>query len=348
MKFKMFKSFGESARRVVKVYKDVWLSRINYAIGMLVAMRHAYGKMHEGEAGVAIAKFVHETFRSIGIVNRVRKLSNTRLGKAFIAYTLVDVVRKIDESKVSVVMDELKKLKDKNGLEFFEGVKNIVVKCFDNDIRRRVDRAVGIRISNAIVSETAIYDPISERMVSIDPLTGRVSVVKMKLNRKGAVEELFSRGVFDKSKDIFSTYAEWRMLKIVDEALAKGLKGKDLGYYVFNRLRDELYKDDRFFYAFRYYLAKHIERLEKSQQVGAAFGELLMWISRMYRRLAANVIRAASSIPIFGPLAESVAGLGEGIAELGEGIGESIKKSRKGVKEIKISLGRKDDLIGFF
>lgn len=351
MKFKVFKVFGEKAGRTVRAYKNIWLSRIEYAITHVISMREFYGRKHEGEAGLLIARFVKETFKSVGVVRRISKLSSTSLGKAYLAYSLIDIVKGIDKSKVNAVFQDIKKIKDLSGLEFVGGLRDIIYRHFDGDTAKRIDKMLGLRVSSAVVSETCIYDPVAERAFSIDPVTGKFTTAKVRLDREGAVEELFMRGMFDRSKDIFSTYVEWRMLKIIDEGMAKGLKGSDLGQHVFVKLRDELTKDDYFMYAFNFYLAKHIDRLEKSEQVSAAFGELLVQVSAMYRRLVGSVVRAAASVlPFFGSLAEVGASLGEGVGELGENIGRAIKKSKEkgGIRTVKVKLGQKDDLIGFF
>ena len=137
------------------------------------------------------------------------------------------------------------------------------------------------------------------------------------------------------------------MKKIIDEGIAKGLSGKELGLYVFTKLKGELDRDSVFFESFKYYLAKHLDKLRTSEQAGVAFGEILIQVMRINRRLAATVVRAAVAIPIFGPIAEVMAGVGEGVGELGEGIGESIRSSKKN-REIKVRLGQHDDLIEFF
>lgn len=349
MKVKVFKSVGEKAARAVKVYRDVWLSRINKTVSELVAMRHFYGKPHEGEAGLAIARFVKEAFRSIGIVRRVSKLSSTPLGKTYLSYILLNIVKKFDDSKVGVLFEDLKKIRNLNGLEFFEGIKNIIEKHFDGEVRKRIDRMMGLRVSSAIVGETGIYDPISERLITTDIVTGKPVIVKTKLKGE-AMEELVFHGLKSKSRTIFIDYAEWKMLKVIDEGLSKGLKGKDLGRYVFARLRNEMKQDSYFFEALHYYLAAHLEKLRASEAASVAFGELLMHVNRMYRRMMAGIGRAIASIPIFGSIAEPLVSMYEGFGELGEGLSEVVKRAKKegSTRTIKVDLNRKDMLFDFF
>lgn len=311
-------------------------------------MRHFYGKPHEGEAGLAIAGFVKETFKSIGVVRRVSKLSSTPLGKTYISYALLDIVKTVDKSKVKDVFDDIKKIKDLNGLEFFKGIKGIVESRFDSEVRRRIDRMYALRISNAIVGEKAIYDPISERLISIDPVSGKPVIAKGGL--KGEVlEELMYHGLKDKAKDIFVNYAEWKMLKIIDEGMSKGFSGKELGLYVFKRLRDELRKDEYFYESFHYYLAKHLDKLRVSESASVAFAEVLVQINKMYRRLLASMGRVIASVPVFGAVAEPLVSMYESFGELGESIGEAIKKSKKerSIRTIKVDPNRKDALFEF-
>jgi len=166
VKLKAFKHVGGKVRRVGRVYGSIWFSRITSAISQLVAMRHMISRASEGELGLAIAKFVKESFKSIGVVRRVSKLSSTTLGKTCIAYTLLDIVKKVDPSKVKVVLEDIKGIKDKNGLEFFEGIMNIVNSRFSEDVKNRIDRMLSLRLSNAVVSEDSIYDPLSERLIA--------------------------------------------------------------------------------------------------------------------------------------------------------------------------------------
>jgi len=349
MKVKSFRGIGEKATRAVKVYRDVWLSRINKTISELIAMRHFYGKPHEGEAGLAIARFVKEAFRSIGVIRRVSKLSSTPLGKTYLSYTLLNIVKKLDDSKVGAVFEDLKNIKDLNGLEFFEGIKNIIDKHFDGEIKKRIDRMMGLRVSSAIVGETTIYDPISERLITTDIVTGKPVIVKTKL-RGEAMEELVFHGLKSKSKSIFIDYAEWKMLKVIDEGLSKGLKGKDLGYYVFTRLKNEMKQDSYFFEAFHYYLVAHLEKLRASGATSVAFGELLIHVNRMYRKMMAGIGRAIASIPIFGSIAEPLVSMYEGFGELGEGLSEVVKRAKKdgSIRTIKVELNRKDESLEFF
>ena len=94
MEFKVFRSLGRDVKRVSRMYKDIWFSKITSAVAELISMRMALGgKAHEGEFGLAIAKFVRETFKSVGVMLRINKLSKTNIGKMFIAYTLLDVVK---------------------------------------------------------------------------------------------------------------------------------------------------------------------------------------------------------------------------------------------------------------
>lgn len=348
MKVRVVKGVGRKVRRAGRVYSSVWFSRITSAISELVAMRHMIGRASEGELGLAIAKFIKESFKSIGVVRRVSKLSSTTLGKTYIAYTLLDIVKKLDPSKVKGVLEDIKGIKDKNGLEFFEGIMNIVNNRFSGDIKNRIDRILSLRLSNAIVSENAIYDPISERLIARDMLSGKIISKKLRLKNTESVLELFSYGI--KDKDIFVNYAEWRMLKIVNEGMSKGLSRKDLGLYVFTRLREELDKDSVFFESFKYYLATHIEKLEKSELAAAGFGELMIQVMRINRRLIAAAMRAATAIPIFGTIVEPMIGTFEGFGELCESLGESLKRANKdgNTRTIKVDLNRKDSLFEFF
>ena len=348
MKLKAFKHVGGKVRRVGGVYGSIWFSRITSAISQLVAMRHMIGRASEGGLGIAITKFVKESFKSIGVVRRVSKLSSTTLGKTCIAYTLLDIVKKVDPSKVKVVLEDIKGIKDKNGLEFFEGIMNIVNSRFSENVKNRIDRMLSLRLSNAIVSEDAVYDPISERLIARDIVSGKIISKKFRLKNAESVLELFSYGI--KDKDIFVNYAEWRMLKIIDEGIAKGLSRKDLGFYVFTKLREELDKDSVFFESFKYYLATHIENLGKSELAAAGFGELMIQVMRINRRLIAAAMRAATAIPIFGTIVEPMIGTFEGFGELGESLGEIIRRSKKegNIGTIKVDLNRKDSLFEFF
>ena len=222
MKVRVFKGIEEKVKRAGRVYGSVWLSRITSAISELVAMRMAIGgKAHEGEFGLAIARFVKESFKSIGVVRRVSKLSKTSLGKMYIAYTLLDIVKKFDASKTKVVLEDIKNLRSKNGLEFFEGIMSIVNKHFDGDIRNRIDRMLSLRISNAVVGDDVVYDPISEKLFARDTFTGKNVVKKLRIRNSEDALELFSYGI--KDKNLFINYAEWRMLKIIDHGISKGL-----------------------------------------------------------------------------------------------------------------------------
>jgi len=326
---KRFRMLGDKARKFGRVYRVVWASRINYALSQLVSMRLTYGKPHEGEAGLAIARFVREAFRSVGIVRRVSKLCSSELGKAYVGAALLDIVGKVDSSKVSIVKQELAKLKGKDGLEFLESVKNIIERHFGGAARDRINKLLGHRLSNVIVSKSAVYDPVDCKLYSVNPMNGEVEVKELKIRSPNDSLELLSHGIFDKSRDIFVNYAEWRMLRIVDSGLEKGLSGKELGVYVFSKLRNELYEDEYFFESFKYYLAKHIEKLEAHKTASVAFGELLMSVGRMYRRMVAGALRAAGNLPLAGPIVESLAAGIEGFGELGEGIARSLHKNKK-------------------
>ena len=103
-----------------------------------------------------------------------------------------------------------------------------------------------------------------------------------------------------------------------------------------------------FFESFKYYLASHIEKLRASESAGIAFGEILIQVMRINRRLISSAMRVAAYIPIFGSIVEPLIGSFEGFGELGESLGQTIKKSKGGIREVKVDLRRRDDLIEFF
>ena len=142
-----------------------------------------------------------------------------------------------------------------------------------------------------------------------------------------------SYGIFDKKKDLYSELAEWRMLKIIEEGELKGLSGKNLGMYVHARLREELNKDPYFFEAFKYYLAKHLDNLEKSRLVMSAFGDLLIAYAKMQQRMAAAIARAARNLPL-GYIAEPFIALAEGISGIGESTDKEVRTSRATTENI--------------
>lgn len=59
-------------------------------------------------------------------------------------------------------------------------------------------------------------------------------------------------------------------------------------------------------------------------------------------------MRAATYIPLFGSIVEPLIGSFKGFGELGRSIGENIRKFKRGGKEIRIDLRRKDNLAVFF
>ena len=205
MKFKVFRSLGRDVARAVKVYKRTWEARITSAISELISMRMMIGRASEGELGLAIAKFVKESFKSAGIVRRVSKLSKTSVGKTYMSYVLLDVIRKVEPEKVKVVIEDIKSIKDKSGLEFFEGIMNIINERFAGDVRKRIDKMFTLRVSNAVVGRDVVYDPVSERLIGRDYLTGKFINKKFKLT-KNNVYDLYAYGI--KDKDVFVHYAE--------------------------------------------------------------------------------------------------------------------------------------------
>jgi len=316
----------DTTKKRIGLFKDVWTKRLNFVITQLITARLSVGEVHEGEAGLLIAKFIRETFRSVSIVRKIDKLSSTTLGKAFITKIILE---NIPKNKRQAVLEDIKKLANLNGLDFIEGVKKVMKNHLTSEEFQKANRALGNRLAYALVSENAIFDVIDQKLYAVDEVTGKVIEKKLDLRKANDVIELLSYGVIDKKKDLYVDFAEWRMLRIIEEGEAKGLKGKDLGIYVFTKLKEELERDGTFRYCFNYYLVKHCDRLEKSKAVMAGFGELLLGLMRLQRRLLATAARAASALPIFGPIAEAIVGMGESLGELGEQIIEKSKSIKR-------------------
>jgi len=157
------------------------------------------------------------------------------------------------------------------------------------------------------------------------------------LSKKDDIHELFSFGVLDKRKDLFADYAEYRMLKVINDAHNKGLSGEKFGENVFDRLSEELADDPYFLESFKYYLAKHDKKLELSLVAMAAFGELIIAASRMLRRMGAGALRAAGMVPVVGPIASFFADGIDAIGEIGDSIGRSVKRRVNNNDDEKIS-----------
>jgi len=309
-------SITEPLKKRTKLFADIWSRRVNFVLSQLVSARLSLGiKGHEGELGLAISKFVRETFRSISITRKIERLTSSSLGKAFISKIILD---NVPESKRSLVLNDIKKIADFSKLEFIEGIKKILEKHLNPVELRRLDTILGNRLAHALVSRDAVFDVIDNKLYAIDNATGEIIEKKLDLKKSNDVVELLAHGVLDKNKDLYTDFAEWRMLKIIDEGMQKGLKGKDLGIYVHHRLREELMKDELFQYCFNYYLTNHYNNLEKSRTLMVAFGDLVLAYVKLYRKLATAVARAASTIPIFGSIAEATASLGEAVSETGE------------------------------
>jgi len=255
----------------------------------------------------------------------VSKLASTDLGKTYISHTLLNIVSKINSSKVDLIKNELLKLGDKKGLEFIESIKHVINKNFSDDERTKINMLLGYRLSNAIVSKSAVYDPVISKLYSINSLTNEIEIKELNIEKERDRLELYKIGLLDKSRDFLVDYSEYRMFRIIEEGIQKGMKGKDLGKYVYSRLKEELRNDPYFFECFKYYLARYLEQLEKSKEAMQAFGDLLVMISRVYRRLMYVIVRAAEKIPIFGSVAGALASGGQAIEELGEGIRRTLK-----------------------
>jgi len=321
----------EGIAKKTKIFKDIWSKRIDYAITQLISARLFYGKPHEGEMGLAIAKFVKETWRSISAVNKLEKLSKSDMGRAYIAKMILD---NVPDEKRGIILSELAKLRNAEGLEFVEGVKKILERNLSREEYTKLDNVLGRHLAHAIVSGdgSAIFDPISSKLYYKD-FEGIPQEKTLDLRKPDHVLELLSFGLLDKKKDLYSEFAEWRMLKIVEEGEMKGLKGKDLGVYVHARLREELEKDPHFFECFKYYIAKHINNLEKSRAAMVAFGDLIVAYAKLQQKMAAVVARAVRNLP-FGYIIEPAVALAEGIGDLGDKTREAAKKR----SEIKLDL----------
>jgi len=323
---------GEVKKKAT-IFKDIWSKRINYAIAQLVSARLFYGKQHEGEMGLVITRFVKETWRSISAVRKLEKLSRSDLGKAYIAKLVLDNVQK---EKRGIILSEMSKLKDKDGLDFVEGLKKILENNLTKEEYAKLNNLLGRHLAHVISSSKGdvIFDPISSKLYYKD-MEGIPRTKTLDMRKTDDVLELLSFGLLDKKKDLYSEFAEWRMLKIIEEGELKGLKGKDLGIYVHARLKEEIEKDPHFFECFKYYLAKHINNLEKSRDAMTAFGDLLVAYAKMQQRMFASVVRAVRNLP-FGYIVEPFAAMGEAVAEMGD--------IRKEVKERKISIATEDIL----
>jgi len=319
-------SFAEPVKKKIGIFADVWTRRLNFVLSQLISSRLALGiKSHEGEFGLAIAKFVKESFRSISIVRKVERLSSSSLGKTYITKILLE---NVPYHKRLPILKDIEKIKDFNGLDFVEGIKKVMEKHLSPQELRKADTILGNRLAHALVSKNVVFDVVDQKLYTVDEFSGEAIEKKLDLRKSNDVLELLSYGVLDKSKDLYSDYAEWKMLKIVEERELKGLKGKDLGTYVHYRLKEELAKDELFQYCFNYYLVNHYNNLEKSKMVMAGFGDLVITLAKIQRKLAAAAIRAISYLP-FGQLAEVAASLGESIAEAGESLAESVKKTKE-------------------
>ena len=316
----------DTTKKRIGLFKDVWTRRLNFVMSQLIAARLSIGDVHEGEAGLLIAKFIRETFRSVSIVRKIDKLSSTTLGKAFITKIILE---NIPKNKRQAVLEDIKKLANLDGLNFIEGVRKVMKNHLTSEEFQKVSRTLGNRLAYALVSENAIFDVIDQKLYAVDEVTGEVIEKKLDLRKTNDVIELLSYGVIDKKKDLYVDFAEWRMLRIIDEGMQKGLKGKSLGEYVYSRLRDELSNDPHLRESFKYYLIRYYDRLEKSKIVMAGFGELLIGLMRLQRRMIAAIARAASALPIFGPVAEAIVGMGESLGEIGEQIIEKSKSIKR-------------------
>ncbi len=84
-----------------------------------------------------------------------------------------------------------------------------------------------------------------------------------------------------------------------------------------------------FFGSFKYYLATHLEKLEKSELAVAGFGELMIQVMRIDRRLVAAAMEDVAAIPILGAIIEPMICAFEGFGELGESLGKSLKRANK-------------------
>lgn len=324
-------SAAESIRKRARIYKDVWSSRLLSVSAQIISARLAIGKSHEGEAGLVIARFVSETFRSVSIVQKIKKLSSSSIGKAFITKLLLD---NVSAEKRSKILEYIEKISKFDGVDFIEGMNLLMKKHLSPIEYERINRILGYRLSNAVISREAIYDPVDSKLYAID-LTGS-NVVERKIDLKNINDliDLHLYGVLDKKKDFLSQYAEWKMLKFIEEGHLKGLKGKQLGEYVFFRIQQEGERDPLFFKSFHYYLAKHYDRLEKNKKVMAGFGEVMIYWAKLYKNIAASVTKAMAILPFLGPLADFYASLADSLSETGDKIHEAVKaiKSRKSIE----------------
>ena len=314
----------DQVKKKGKLFGDIWMRRINSAVSQLIAVRLAVGKIHEGEAGLLISRFIKETFRTFSTMRKIDRLSKSPLGKSYIVKVVLD---NIPMEKRSTILKEISKVKDREGVDFIEALEKILESTLGKENYKKVDAILGSRLSHALVSDRAIFDVVDQKLYAYDEATGSIIEKKLDLKNPNDLIELLSYDLY-KKQDLRSDYAEWKMLKLIEEGEAKGLKGKSLGLYIYSRIGEELQKDEVFRHGLIIYLVKHFDRLEKSREVMSAFGDLLISYSKFYEKIVSSVVRAMGRVPFIGPLAESGAALGGALSELGEDITRTLKKSK--------------------
>ena len=291
----------------------------------------ALGIHNEYAAMAAATDRILKTFAN-SVCRKIRLLTSSRVGREFVAGTIVESARMVlgDEKVVGRIESELRTLVNDGSVRggaFVRSALEIVAKHVkDRNALRRIRDISTLAIYRSYVSRdgSAVADLVLGKLYYSENGVVKRDRVSIASEREEveAVRKLAEKGIrIDRIG-----YVEDVLGSIAAKALAEARSAEDFRRRFCDELRKRLMEDSAFARAFLEYCNRLQYKMYSVGALVAAFAEVLAMLPRTILAMVARVLqRAASMMPIVGAVLATQAEAAALVSELGEAIADRIR-----------------------